>query len=481
MNALFWSFLEQAGAKAIQLLVQIVLARILAPDAFGVLAILLVVTNVADSIAQSGLGLALIQKSNSNERSYSTAWWLSLGVAVALYMALFVCSPIIASFYSMPQLVPYLRVLSLVILFNAANSIQRSYFQRKLDFKSIFKATTVAALVSGVVGIALACLGAELWALVGQYLSQSVALCIAMWIQLNWRPAFEFDRNDARELFGYGWKVAATGILNVLYTGVSELVIGKACPAADLGLYSQGRKYPQAAIGVVSNAIANVLLPKFASLKDNEAALRSSLKNALSVGCFIVVPVSLMVAVVAEPLVRILLTDKWLGCVPVFQLACVSSAALMLQLVNLRAYMALGDSALYLRLQIIKVVLGGGVISATAIVTGDIYFTAAATCLVGLLSVLFVDMPPAKRVHGYGALCQLKDQAPVFALAVLAAGVAAGASLMNLSAPVTLLFQVVVYLAVYLTGCMAFKISGFRYAAGVVAKIWSGVQERKRK
>ena len=158
-STFLWSFLEQGGSKAIQLVVQIILARLLSPEAFGVLAILLVVTQISDSIAQSGLGMALIQKSDSNESSYSTAWWLSLGLAAVLYMAVFLAAPSISAFYRMPDLIVYLRVLGVIVFFNSANSIQRSFLERNMNFKSIFAATTFAALVSGIGGIVLAILG----------------------------------------------------------------------------------------------------------------------------------------------------------------------------------------------------------------------------------------------------------------------------------------------------------------------------------
>ena len=244
-----WSFLEQGGSKVILLAVQVVLARLLSPEAFGVLAILLVVTQVSDSIAQSGLGMALIQKNDSDDRSYSTAWWLSLGLAAILYSALFLAAPAISLFYIMPDIVVYLRVLGLIVFFNSANSIQRSFLQRSLNFKSIFTATTLAALASGVAGIAMALLGFGIWALVAQSLLQSVFICIVMWIKVSWKPALIFDAGEAKSLFSYGWKICVTGILNVIYSGISELIIGRACSAGELGLYSQGRKYPQAAIG----------------------------------------------------------------------------------------------------------------------------------------------------------------------------------------------------------------------------------------
>ena len=467
-QSFFWSFLEQGGSKAIQLLVQIVLARLLSPEAFGVLAILLVVTQVADSIAQSGLGMALIQKGDASERSYSTAWWLSLGLAAALYVAVFLGAPAIAAFYGMPDLVAYLRVLGLTVFFNSANSIQRSFLQKSLNFKSIFAATTAAALGSGVAGIAMAALGLGVWALVAQSLLQGVFTCIVMWAKVSWKSALVFEAGEARSLFGYGWKICATGILNVFYSGISELVLGRACSAGELGLYSQGRKYPNAAIGVMSGSIANVLFPMFSAIKDDKAALHSAIKRGLTLGTFVVAPVSLLAAVVAEPVVALLLTEKWLACVPIFQLTCVVNVFLMPQLVNLRAYMALGDSALYMRLHVFKVLVGGAIVWTTAAFTRDIYATAVANCVVGVAFILLVDLAPAKRLHGYSAARQLKDVLPTLALSAVSSAAGLSVQLLGLGYAPELLCQCAVFGAVFIAGAKALRLEELSEAAALV-------------
>lgn len=466
-STFLWSFLEQGGSKAIQLVVQIILARLLSPEAFGVLAILLVVTQISDSIAQSGLGMALIQKSDSNESSYSTAWWLSLGLAAVLYMAVFLAAPSISAFYSMPDLIVYLRVLGVIVFFNSANSIHRSFLERSMNFKSIFVATTFAALVSGVGGIVLAFLGFGVWSLVAQSLLQSIFICIVMWVQISWKPAFVFDAAQARSLFGYGWKICITGILNVFYSGISELIIGRACSAGELGLYSQGRKYPTAAIGVMSNSIANVLFPMFSAIKGDAEALRGVIRRGLTLGTFIVAPVSLLAAVVAEPLVAVLLTEKWLACVPIFQLTCISNAILMILLVNLRAYMALGDSSLYMRLQIIKVLGGGAIIWITAALTHDIYATAWANFFVGVISIIFVDAAPAKRLHGYSSLDQVRDVLPALSLSLVAAAASLIVQLLGVDYIPELFLQCILFAVVYLGGAKVFKFSELSEAASL--------------
>lgn len=457
ITSFIWSFLEQGGSKAVALIVQVVLARILDPSAFGVLAILLVVTNVADSIAQSGLGLALIQKSNADEKAFNTGFCLSMLLALVMYAAIYTAAPVVSSFYGMPELTVTLRVLGVVVFFNSANSLQRAWLQRSMEFKGIFRVSLSAVCASGVVGVVAAFLGLGIWALVIQAIVQSAVTCVAMRAVVPWRPRFTIDRLCAKELYAYGWKVCVVGILNVFYTGVSELILGRACTAAELGYYSQGRKYPGAAIAVFTNAIANVLFPMFSAMRDDARRFARALKRAMKMGSFLLAPVSVLCAVVAEPLVALLLTEKWLPCVLIFQLTCISNLFTLPQLVNLRGYMALGMSGLYARLQIAKVAAGIVIIGGAAFATHDIYATAWATFFVGMFNVIVVDMQPARKMLAYGRMEQLRDLAPAFLLSAVSAVPAGAVSLFGLPYVAELLMQVVAYSATYLLFAKIFR------------------------
>ena len=416
-RSLAWSFLEQGGSKVVTLFVQIVLARILAPEEFGIMAILLVLVNVADAVSQSGLGTALIQKSKTTDVECSTAFWLSMAVASLLFCLLFTVAPVVSAFYGERSFTPLLRVLSVVIVFNSMNSILRSRLQ-------------------------------------------SACATLMLYLAASWRPSLLFDREAAKELFGYGWKICATGILNVLYMGASDLIIGKACSTGDLGYYSQGRKWPGAVVSIASNALQNVFFPVFSSLKDDRPALVRMMRACLLSGSLVVVPAAFFCAASAEPIVALLLTEKWLPSVPIFQMACLSNSVLLLQLVNLRAYMALGRSGLYLKLQVVKVVLGGVVICAAAAVSKDIYVVSFFTAATAVLSVLLVDMQPAMRFVGYSRSCQLKDSLPIYLLSTAAAGAAFCVSFAGLSYGAQLLFEATVFSLIYIGGIKLLNIEG---------------------
>lgn len=478
VHSFAWSFVEQGGSKAAALVIQIVLARLLAPDAFGVLAILLVVIEVANSIAQSGLGMSLIQKSDASNESFSTALWLSLGLSAVLYVILFAIAPLVAQMYEMPELSAYLRVLSLVVFTNAANSIQRAHLQRSFRFKELCKVNIVAVVLAGFLGILAAVAGWGIWALVLQSLSLSVITFVAFLFVVPWKPALVFDRGEARSLFSYGWKICITGILNVLYIGVSELIVGKACSPAALGYYSQGRKWPNAAISMASNALQNVLFPVFSTLKQDGLALRRALEKAIKVGTFVVAPISLVFAVISEPFVGLLLGDKWLPCVPVFQLTCLPNCLLMLQLVNLRAYMAVGDSGLYLKLQTIKVALGVLIIGTTAAVSRDIYCVAIAAAAVGALSILLVDLRPSGRMLGYGARSQLAAALPAIGLSTFAALSSLPVSFLGLAYLPCLVLQVVVFSFLYLLGAWLLRVPGLGEVREVLGRLKGGGASR---
>ena len=460
-KAFIWSFLEQGGSKAVALVIQIVLARLLSPDAFGVLAIILVVTNIADSIAQSGFGSGLIQKSDADELSYDTAFWMSASLAVVLYCLIFALAPVFAEFYAMEELASCLRVLSVVILFNSFNSIQRSYLQRTMNFKGLFRVSLIAIVASGAVGIAAALAGFGVWALIAQALSQSIFTCISMRLVVPWMPRPRFRKQDASSLFQFGWKISLSSVIGTIYSGISELIIGKTCSADELGLYSQGRKYPGAAINVMTNAIGNVLFPMFSAVKSDGAILKSRVEEALLLGSFIMVPVSAFTTVAAEPIVALLLGEAWLPCAPIFSLTCAANAVAIFHLVNLRVYMAKGNSGLYMRLQMEKTLIGFVCVGGTAALTGNIYATAWAVFLSWIVSVVGVDMRPAARVYGYSCVRQLRDLAPTYTLAIVAALAAAAIRFAGLGYALELFLEFASYVLIYLMGARILRLPAF--------------------
>ncbi len=465
--------MEQGGVKIINLAVQIVLARLLAPKTFGVLAILVVVINVADAVAQSGMGSALVQRSDADADSYTTAFWLSEAVALVMYCVIFTSSPAIASFYGMPDLSKYLRVMGLVLITNSVNGIQRAYLQKNMDFKTLFRTNTFAALSSGAVGVVCAIAGFGVWALVFQTMALSIFACVALLKYVPWKPTFTFRKDQARSLFSYGWAMAVTGIINVIYSGISELILGRAVSSAQLGYYSQGRKWPTAAISAGSNAIQNVMFPALAERKDDPEGFRRAMRRALVVGTYVMAPIAMLLAAAGEPLVILLLGEKWKDCTPIFQAACFANFPMMLMLVNLRAYMALGDSRLYLRINIIKIAIGSALIAGAALSTGDIYIVSVVTASYTIMTVFFVDMVPAKRKTGLGWVDQIKLVAPILLLAFAAMVASMLAGRFFEAQTVKGMVMLVSYLIIYIGGSALCKYEGYAELKTVIRKVLS--------
>lgn len=449
-NSFFWSALEQGGASIVGFVMQIMFARLLAPEIFGVMAILLVFISLMNTIAQSGLGLALVQRSNVTDDSYSTAFWLSIGLALVMYLVLFFSAAFIAGFYRMEELALYMRVLGISVFFNSFVSIQRSYLQRSMNFKSLFAANILSLMVSGAIGIGLAFLGYGIWALIGQNIAQGFCASVALTFFLPWRPKFVFLRNEARGLFQFGWKICATGLLGTLHDGVSELILGKTCNATDLGFYSQGRKYPNMVSGIMVNALSNVLFPVFSKLQDDLVRFRASMKTVLSVGTFIAAPVSLLCCVIADALVIIFLGEKWLPAVFIARLTFVANSFLMFDLVNLRAYVALGKSGLYMKINVAKMVVSGTAICITAIVTKNIYSTAIVASAATIFGVFFFDMFPARAVHGYTALRQIEDQLPTYIACIVSTGCACCCFALSSDSIAIMIPQIIIFVIVYI-------------------------------
>lgn len=470
-KAFTWSAAEQFGSKAVALITQIVLARLLTPEEFGVLAILLVVVNVADVVAQSGFGQAIIQMPDADETTYSTALWLSLLIAIVLYFIVFGFSSGIAAFYGNTYIELFLKVISLKLFLDSANSIQRSILQKHMDFKSLFVASFLAVFVAGMVGIVLALIGFGIWALIAQVVLNSLFACMAMAACLRWMPRLVFDRSQAEALFSFGWKMAITGVLLTLYSGVSELVVGKTCTAEGLGYYSQGRKYPAAVIGALNNALCNVLFPAFAELRGDLSALQTMAKRGLALGTCFLAPAVTLVAVCAESLVALLLSERWLPSVPVLQIACVPYLFLLLQVVNLRAYMALGRSDVYLKVHIVKAGVGFPVVAGIAVITRDIYIVATATAFIDALCILVVDIAPARRVYGYARYEQLRMLAPTYVSCILAALPAWAVSLAGVGYGLTLALQVAVFVVVYLLAAKLLHVAALKDAANLLKSI----------
>lgn len=473
IKSLFWKLFEQGGTAVVTLLIQVVLARLLSPDEFGMLAIMLVFVNVGNVIVQSGLNTAIIQAPDATERDYSTVFWMSLTVSAVLYAAVFLAAPAVAAFYGMPAAVTPLRVLVLVLVVNAYNSIQEAIVARNLEFQKTFRATITAGVVSGATGVAVALAGGGIWALVLQQLVQQACKCLVLALQVPWKPQLVFDPGRAAALFRFGWKLLASGILEQGYQSLSDLMIGKVFTSADLGYVSQGKKYPYSLGCLLDGAIQPVMLSAVSRVQDDLSYVKRLARRALKTSTFIVMPAMALFAVAAEPIVRLVLGEAWLPSVPFLQMYCFVYALLPIHTTNLQVLNGMGRSDLFLRLEVVKKAIGVAVLAVTVFVLRDLHLIVAGYMLVGVVST-FVNAAPNRRVIGYAYHEQVRDILPALALSAVAAGAAWTVSLLDLSDLATIALQMVVMALAYLGIAALLRVEELSYLLGTARELRMG-------
>ena len=462
ITSVCWKLLERGGNQSIQLVVQIVMARMLTPKEFGALAIMLVFINIGNVIVTSGMSTALVQSKEVDDSDFSTVFWMSLGASTVLFAALFVAAPALSTFYGMPTIVSPLRVLGILFLITAFNSVQVAIVQREMQFRKVFNATIVSVLVSGVIGIAAALTGAGLWALILQQLVYQVTNCFVLGLQVKWAPSFVFESAKAWKLFSYGWKLLVSGLLEQGYQSLSDLIIGKQFSASSLGLVSQGKKYPQAVGSMLDGAIQPVMLSAVSRVQADVSQVKRLVRRALKTSTFLIVPSMTLFAVAAESIVGLLLGEKWLPCAPFLQMYCFIYALLPIHTTNLQALNGMGRSDLFLKLELIKKAYGLCFILFAAFVMHDVCLMVAMYMITDIIST-FVNAYPNKRVIGYSYSEQIRDIAPAFVISAIAGGLALLCGSFVASPGLQILVEVAVMAITYFGIAGIFKLEAFEY------------------
>lgn len=469
IQGLFWKFLERFGVQGTQFVLQIILARILDPEHYGVLSMIVIFTTLANVFIQRGFNTALIQNKDVTEEDYSSVFWITMMLAVLLFGILFFAAPLIADFYNMPTLVQPFRVLCLVLFPGALNSIQLAKVSRVLDFKKVFRSNIVAIVVSGIAGIALAYMGAGLWALVAQNLINVTVACAVMWFTVRWRPKAICNLQRVKELFSYGWKLLVSGLMDTLYQDLRSLVIGKKYNSGTLGFYNRGKQFPQFIINAVNLSVQSVLLPAMSAKQDDKEKLKAMMRRSITLSSYIIFPVMAGLAGVAEPLVKVLLTDKWLPCVPYLQVYCFTFAFYPVHSCNLQAINAIGRSDVFLKLEIIKKLLGiCSLVFAVACFDSPLAIALTGT-VTGLISC-FVNAQPNKKLVGYSYSEQMKDILPAMLSSLFMCGCVLAVQLLKLSGIVTMLLQIIVGVVVYVSISAVFKLEAYQFLLAMIKK-----------
>ncbi len=468
MSGVAWQFSERMLSQIITFVLQIILARILFPEDYGLIALISIFTQILLKIVTSGFATGLIQKKDADNLDFSTVFYFSIVISFFSYGLLYVFAPTIARFFDQfPQqkLIDVMRVLGIGLIFSAINSIQRAYVSRNMEFKHFFKTTLWAKVMSAVVGIVMALNGFGVWALVAQLLLESFASLVILWITVQWRPDLSFSFNRLKILFSYGWKIFAASIIKVIYNDIRSFVIGKMYTANDLAFYNRGHSFPQLIDTNIGGTIESVLFPAIAKKQSEPEDVLRILSRAIKTSCFIIMPLLAILAGVGENLVDIILTSKWLPCVIYLQILSFSFFFSPVEIESLQAIKAIGRSDLVLKLEIIK----RTVCIALLIVSVPYGVEAIAySSLAGAFASAVINIIPCRKVLGYSTRQQISDIMPPFILSVIVFCAISGIGAFAFNKYFTLISQLIIGPILYLVMAFAIKLDSITYIKGVI-------------
>ena len=468
ISSFIWRFLERCGAQGVTFVVSIVLARLLDPEVYGTIALVTVFTAILQVFVDSGLGNALIQKKDADDLDFSSVFYFNMTMCIALYVILFLFAPLIASFYERPELVPVIRVIGLTLIISGVKNVQQAFVSRTLQFKRFFFATLGGTIGAAVVGISMAYFGFGVWALVAQQLFNATVDTIILWITVKWRPKRMFSFQRLKGLLKFGWKLLASALLHTVYTNLRSLIIGKMYSPEDLAYYDKGSSFPSIIVTNINSSIDSVLLPTMSSVQDKKDSVKAITRRAIMTSSYILWPLMIGLAVVAKPLLLLLLTEKWVMAVPFLQIVCINFALEPLQTANLNAIKAMGRSDVFFKLEIIKKTIS------ISILLAFMRFGTLAIALSGagyaVIATVF-NASPNKKLLGYSYFEQIKDIFPSFLLAAVMGAVVYPIAFLPIPLIFVLIIQILVGALVYIVLSKVFALEAFQYVLDTVTNL----------
>ena len=473
VSGFFWRFLERCGAQGVTFIVSIILSRLLDPSVYGTIALVTVFTTIMQVFVDSGMGNALIQKKDADEMDFSSVFWFNLCVCSILYVIMLLIAPFIAEFYKMPELTLIIRVLSLILIISGVKNVQQAYVSRNMLFKRFFFSTLGGTIGAAVVGIAMAYMGYGVWALVSQMLFNAAVDTTILWITVKWRPKKTFSWERLKGLFSFGWKLLASSLIDTVYKDLTQLIIGKKYSSFDLAFYNKGDQFPKLIVTNINASIDSVLLPTMSKSQDKLSVVKNITRRSIKTSTYIMMPLMVGLAVCAESLVSLILTDKWLPCVPFLRVFCFTYAFYPIHTANLNAIKALGRSDLFLKLEILKKIVDMTVILITMWISVE---AMAYSLLITSILSQIINSWPNNKLLKYNYLQQLSDIIPQIGLACLMGGIVYMVTWLHLNNLITLLIQIVIGCGVYGVGSKLFRIDSFEY----ILSMAKGLLRRKR-
>lgn len=401
-----WSAIDSIAGQGVTFLVGIVLARLLSPNEYGLIGIVMIFITVLNAIVDSGFSNALIRKKDVSNDDYNTMFLTNMALSCLLYGLLFLSANAIARFFGREELVQLIRVVGVVVIINALSIVQYTILQKKLDFKTKTNASLVSSIISGVIGIVMAFMGCGVWSLAGQQIGKQVIYTFFLWISNKWRPILNFNKNSFGYMWGYGWKLLVSGLLNNIWNELYQVVVAKFYNPATLGQYTRSRQFGQIFSQNLTQIVQRVSFPVLAELQDDKEKLVAAYRKVIKVTMAVTAVSMLSLGAMAKPLIFCLIGPQWDMAATFLPLICISMSLYPLHAINLNMLQVQGRSDLFLKLEIIKKIVG--VIPICIGIFIDIYWMVASGILTGIIAY-FLNSYYSGRMIGYSSMMQLKD------------------------------------------------------------------------
>ena len=457
---LTWKLIEKTGAQGIQFIISIILARLLLPEEYGIIALITIFLNIANIFIQSGFSSAIIQKKEVDEVDCDSVFYFNLIISIIAYFILYMLSPIISDFYKNPILSSVLRVQSITLIIGGLNAIQNAIIQRKMQFKKLFIVSLVAIIIQGLVGIFMAYKNYGVWSLVISNLVGSIVTTIILWFITSWRPKLNFSIIRLKSMFKFGSRLLLSSLIDIIYNNLYSLIIGKKYDQEMLAYYNRGQNIPNILVTNINSSIDGVLFPALSTYQDDKKGMKMLVRRSIVTSSFIVFPIMFGLFAISKPLTIILLTDKWIDSVPFMKLSCIMYAIWPIHTANLQAIKAMGRSDVFFKLEVIKKILGIVIIVIT--IPFGVYAMMIG-CVINSILCTFINAYPNKHLLEYDYFQQIKDILPSLILSIAMSIIISCISIFDLSNFVIILLKMILGICVYVLGAWIFKFECFLY------------------
>ena len=471
-----WSFADNIMSQGITFLAGLVLARLLTPEEYGLIGIIAIFIAVFNSIVDSGFSNALIRKTDAKDLDYNTVFITNMVLSVFLFLVLFFSAPAIARFFDQPQLLPLTRVMGSVVIINAFAIIQRTILVKKVDFKTQTKVSLIASVTSGIIGIAMAVAGYGVWSLVGQQISRQLLNSTFLWIWAKWYPRIQFSVQSFKELFGFGWKLLVSGLIDTVWKEIYQVIIGKCYSAETLGQYTRAQQFGSIFSSNLTSIVQRVSYPVLSEIQDEKARLKAAYKKVIKVTMVVTFSCMLGLAAIAKPMIVTLIGEQWLPAVPLLQIICFMMMLYPLHAINLNMLQVQGRSDLFLKLEIIKKIIAVGPLLMGVFM--DIYWMLWGSVITGFISY-YLNAFYSGRFLNYSIWEQIKDILPSFIVAILMALVVFALSYINLPPYVLLVIQLLTGVVLVVILCEFTKLDAYIEIKNILLSFINKIRHEK--